>query len=162
MTNRFNENLKKACETVGIPYYSSHKIRFGVVTAMYDAVISENIIQSWAGHSDIATKSTMIGVAGRSNSPRNRCKRCSDNFEPILTQLEAQKKCPDKQYYQGKNKERVMGIERFQAPENAYRKGLCGIGNLLVDPWSTHQKSKMSTSALKKCKAFHFENISKK
>ena len=44
--------------------------------------------------------------------------------------------------------ERVMGIELLQAPENAYRKGLCGIGNLLVDPWSTHQKSKMSSSDL--------------
>lgn len=55
MTNRFNENLKKACEAVGIPYFSSHKIRFGVVTAMYDAGISENIIQSWAGHSSITT-----------------------------------------------------------------------------------------------------------
>ena len=55
MTNRFNENLKKACEAVGIPYFSSHKIRFGVVTAMYDAGIAENIIQSWAGHSCITT-----------------------------------------------------------------------------------------------------------
>ncbi|MCR5848227.1 MAG: site-specific integrase [Lachnospiraceae bacterium] len=54
-TNRFNDNLKKVCESVGIPYYSSHKIRFGVVTSMYEAGISEKVIQSWAGHSDITT-----------------------------------------------------------------------------------------------------------
>ena len=54
-TNRFNENLKKACDAVGIPYYSSHKIRFGVVTSMYEAGIPENVIQKWAGHSNLST-----------------------------------------------------------------------------------------------------------
>ncbi len=55
LTNRFNQNLKKACEGAGIPYFSSHKIRFGIVTSMYEAGISEKVIQSWAGHSSIAT-----------------------------------------------------------------------------------------------------------
>ncbi len=55
MTNRFNQNLKKACEGAGIPYLSSHKIRFSMVTSMYEASISEKVIQSWAGHNNITT-----------------------------------------------------------------------------------------------------------
>ena len=54
-SNRFNENLKRACEACNLPYLSSHKIRFGVVTALYDAGVSEKVIQNWAGHSDITT-----------------------------------------------------------------------------------------------------------
>lgn len=44
--------IKKALPAVITP---ERFTRIGVVTAMYDAGVSEKVIQSWAGHSDIAT-----------------------------------------------------------------------------------------------------------
>ncbi len=54
-TNRFNESLKKYCDAAGVPYYSSHKIRFYAVSTMYDKGVNETTIQRLAGHSNIST-----------------------------------------------------------------------------------------------------------
>ena len=54
-TNRFNEKLREYCKEAGIPYYSSHKIRFYAVSTMYDQGVNENTIQRLAGHSNLST-----------------------------------------------------------------------------------------------------------
>ena len=47
----FNDTLKKACKQAGIPYRSSHKIRFYGVTSLYERNVPEYAIQYSAGHS---------------------------------------------------------------------------------------------------------------
>ena len=54
-TNRFNENLKRFCQAAGVPYYSSHKIRFYAVSDMYDQGVNETTIQRLAGHNNLST-----------------------------------------------------------------------------------------------------------
>ena len=54
-TNRFNENLKRFCQAAGVPYYSSHKIRFYAVSEMYDQGVNETTIQRLAGHNNLST-----------------------------------------------------------------------------------------------------------
>lgn len=54
-TNKFNEHLKKYCEAAGVPYRSSHKIRFYAVSQMYDMGMAEKDIMALAGHSNVST-----------------------------------------------------------------------------------------------------------
>ncbi len=51
--NNFNSNLKKYCKKCGIPYYSSHKIRFYQCSRMYELQIDEKDIQAEMGHSTL-------------------------------------------------------------------------------------------------------------
>ena len=50
----FNKRLRKYCEAAGIPYRSSHKIRFYAASAAYDG---QNLtaISRMMGHSQIST-----------------------------------------------------------------------------------------------------------
>ena len=50
----FNKHLKKYCEAVGIPYHSSHKIRFYAASTAYNG---ENLpmISTMMGHSQVGT-----------------------------------------------------------------------------------------------------------
>ena len=51
--NHFNEHLKKITEKVGIPYMSSHKIRFWSVTALARATGGDiQTVKYVAGHAD--------------------------------------------------------------------------------------------------------------
>lgn len=54
LTDTFNEYLKKYCNAAGVPYYSSHKIRFSSCSLLYDG---KNLAQVSAlmGHSDTST-----------------------------------------------------------------------------------------------------------
>lgn len=54
LTTTFNKRLKKYCEKAGIPYRSSHKIRFYAASAAYDG---KNLpqISKMMGHSQIST-----------------------------------------------------------------------------------------------------------
>ena len=54
-TNKFNEHPKKYCEAAGVPYRSSHKIRFYAVSQMYDMGMDEKDIMALAGHSNVST-----------------------------------------------------------------------------------------------------------
>ena len=54
-TNKFNDHLKKYCEGAGVPYRSSHKIRFYAVSQMYDMGMNEKDIMTLAGHSNVST-----------------------------------------------------------------------------------------------------------
>ncbi len=54
-THRFNDNLKRICEKVGVKYFSSHGIRFHNISAMYDAGINEKEIQRVSGHTNAKT-----------------------------------------------------------------------------------------------------------
>lgn len=53
-TDRFNRKLKEYCEACGVPYYSSHKIRFYNASTAYTG---DNLstISSLMGHSQTAT-----------------------------------------------------------------------------------------------------------
>lgn len=60
--HRFNDNLKRICKKAGVKYFSSHGIRFHVISSMYDAGISEKEIQRLSGH----TTSNMTRYYNRS------------------------------------------------------------------------------------------------
>lgn len=51
----FNEHLKAACEAVGIPYRSSHQIRFTMATLLASEGVPVTEISTMLGHSDTAT-----------------------------------------------------------------------------------------------------------
>ncbi len=48
--HRFNDNLKRVCDLAEVKYYSSHGIRFHIISAMYDAGVDEKEIQRLSGH----------------------------------------------------------------------------------------------------------------
>lgn len=53
-TDRFNRRLKKYCESCGIPYHSSHKIRFYNASVAYDGT-NLSAISRLMGHSELQT-----------------------------------------------------------------------------------------------------------
>lgn len=53
-TDRFNARLKKYCTEIGIPYLSSHKIRFSTSSLLYDKGTKIKEIQKLLGHSNLA------------------------------------------------------------------------------------------------------------
>lgn len=61
-TNAFNNNLKRYCEAVGIPYRSSHKIRFWSITAQARAGVSLPSIMYNSGHKNKSTTLHYIRV----------------------------------------------------------------------------------------------------
>ena len=54
LTDTFNEHLKKYCNECGIPYYSSHKIRFTTASNLYNGKNLTQVSRA-LGHSQIAT-----------------------------------------------------------------------------------------------------------
>lgn len=50
LTDTFNERLKKVCNEIGIPYKSSHKIRFTTASMLYEADVSTIELQRMLGH----------------------------------------------------------------------------------------------------------------
>ena len=51
-TNKFNAKLEKVCRKVEVRYLSSHKIRFYMITRLYQGNVPEMDIQYLAGHTD--------------------------------------------------------------------------------------------------------------
>lgn len=60
-TDSFNRRLKKYCSEVGIPYLSSHKIRFTGASMLYNAGVKPIDIQPLLGHSTLAMTQHYIG-----------------------------------------------------------------------------------------------------
>lgn len=60
-TDSFNRRLKKYCNKIGIPYLSSHKIRFTGASMLYDAGVKPIDIQPLLGHSTLAMTQHYIG-----------------------------------------------------------------------------------------------------
>lgn len=60
-TETFNRRLKKYCEAVGIPYLSSHKIRFTGASMLYNAGVKPIDIQPLLGHSTLGMTEHYIG-----------------------------------------------------------------------------------------------------
>lgn len=54
-TDRFNRRLKRYCEECGIPYHSSHKIRFYNASSAYANGTNLSVISKLMGHSEVAT-----------------------------------------------------------------------------------------------------------
>ena len=50
----FNERLRKYCKEAGVPYLSSHKLRFTVASTMCSAGIDIGYLQKILGHSNRA------------------------------------------------------------------------------------------------------------
>ena len=53
-TDTFNNRLKKYCTEIGIPYRSSHKIRFTNASILRDEGVDPIDIQPLLGHSNLA------------------------------------------------------------------------------------------------------------
>ena len=51
-TNKFNAKLDKVCRKIGVRYLSSHKIRFCMITRLYQGNVPKMDIQYLAGHTD--------------------------------------------------------------------------------------------------------------
>ena len=60
-TDTFNRRLKKYCTKLGIPYLSSHKIRFTGASMLYDARMKAIDIQPLLGHSTLNMTQHYIG-----------------------------------------------------------------------------------------------------
>ena len=54
-TDRFNRRLKKYCEECGVPYHSSHKIRFYNASSAYMNGTSLSVLSKLMGHTKVAT-----------------------------------------------------------------------------------------------------------
>lgn len=54
-SDSFNRRLKQVCETLGIPYRSSHQIRFTVATMLYQSGVPITQLSFLLGHSDTNT-----------------------------------------------------------------------------------------------------------
>lgn len=50
----FNERLKKYCNEAGVPYLSSHKLRFTVASTLCEAGVDVSYLQKTLGHSNRA------------------------------------------------------------------------------------------------------------
>lgn len=55
LTNTFNDRLKLACQKLGIPVRSMHKLRKTYGTTLIDNGVDESLIMSQMGHKDIST-----------------------------------------------------------------------------------------------------------
>lgn len=60
-TDTFNRRLKKYCNEIGIPYLSSHKIRFTGASMLYNAGVKPIDIQPLLGHSTLTMTEHYIG-----------------------------------------------------------------------------------------------------
>lgn len=60
-TATFNRRLKKYCKEVGIPYLSSHKIRFTGASMLYNSGVKAIDIQPLLGHSTLSMTEHYIG-----------------------------------------------------------------------------------------------------
>jgi len=78
-TDTFNEHLKRACKAVGIPYRSSHTIRFTAATDMAAAGIPVTEICTMLGHSDTATTFHYIRPQQVSSETARRMQEIFDN-----------------------------------------------------------------------------------
>ncbi len=55
LADTFNRHLKSVCNTLDIPYRSSHQIRFTMATMFYEGGIKVNQLSTFLGHSDTRT-----------------------------------------------------------------------------------------------------------
>lgn len=55
LADTFNRHLKSVCVTLGIPYRSSHQIRFTMATMFYEGGVKVNQLSTFLGHSDTRT-----------------------------------------------------------------------------------------------------------
>lgn len=53
-TDAFNRKLKKTCKELGLPEYSSHKIRFSSASILYTSGLPLPELQSLLGHTDVS------------------------------------------------------------------------------------------------------------
>lgn len=74
-TNKFNDRLKNACEHAGVPYQSSHKIRFWSVTAMARELNGDIAATgNYAGHAHKQTTLGYIRYLHNENAQKNAAK----------------------------------------------------------------------------------------
>lgn len=76
VTTTFNRRLKKCCEELGIPYRSSHKIRFSTASIMYERNVKPTEIQKLLGHTTLAMTLHYL----RSNTPPEEIKSVMDDI----------------------------------------------------------------------------------
>ena len=76
VTTTFNRRLKKCCEDLGIPYRSSHKIRFSTASIMYENDVKPTEIQKLLGHTTLAMTLHYL----RSNTPPEETKSVMENI----------------------------------------------------------------------------------
>lgn len=69
-TSIFNHRLYKACDAVGIPRRSMHKIRKTYGTALIDSGADEGFIKTQMGHSDIETTRKYYYFSNRNDAKR--------------------------------------------------------------------------------------------
>lgn len=80
LTDTFNEYLKKYCNEAGVPYYSSHKIRFTSCSTLYN---KDNLVEvsRLMGHSQVAT--TLMYLRNVHNDTAKMLGQMENAFEVV-------------------------------------------------------------------------------
>lgn len=80
LTDTFNEYLKKYCNEAGVPYYSSHKIRFTSCSTLYN---KDNLVEvsRLMGHSQVAT--TLMYLRNVHNDTTHMLSQMENAFEVV-------------------------------------------------------------------------------
>lgn len=92
LTDTFNEYLRKYCKGAGVPYLSSHKIRFTSCSLLYD---KDNLVEvsQLMGHSQVATTLHYLRNVNHSSnmldSMENAFKVSAPNCTKISTQIKS-------------------------------------------------------------------------
>lgn len=79
-TNTFNDRLELACNKIGIPVRSMHKLRKTYGTTLIDNGVDESLIMQQMGHKDISTTRKYYYFANKDNDSKRKQIRNAINF----------------------------------------------------------------------------------
>lgn len=80
LTNTFNDRLKLACEKLGIPVRTMHKLRKTYGTTLIDNGVDESLIMDQMGHKDISTTRKYYYFANKDNDKKRQQIQNAINF----------------------------------------------------------------------------------
>lgn len=89
LTDTFNEYLRKYCKGAGVPYLSSHKIRFTSCSLLYD---KDNLVEvsQLMGHSQVATTLHYLRNVNHSSNMLDSMENAFKVSEPNCTKISTQ------------------------------------------------------------------------
>ena len=79
-TNTYNDRLKLACNKIGIPVRTMHKLRKTYGTTLIDNNVDESLIMEQMGHKDISTTRKYYYFANKDNDNKRKQIRNAINF----------------------------------------------------------------------------------
>jgi integrase len=80
LTNTFNDRLKLACNKLGIPVRTMHKLRKTYGTTLIDNDVDESLIMQQMGHKDISTTRKYYYYANKDSDSKRKQIQNAINF----------------------------------------------------------------------------------